>query len=354
MSGIYKDRVHGGPDALGTPKYDFSTNSNACGPCPQALHRVQQTDATRYPDATYRALREGIAAFHGVASERVVLAGSASEFIFRITAMAVLRGIRQVCVPRHAYGDYRDAANAWGLAVSDAPATELARTKGLSCLSWACDPSSPLGDAHAGLADWANECAQRQAIGVLDRAYESLRLESDLGLSPDALEAVWQLFSPNKALGLTGVRAAYALAPADAPAQVQVLESLRPSWPLGAHGVALLEAWCEQGTQAWLAGTRETLRAWKLAQQALCTYLGWKVLPSHANFFCVKADGLKHDLPGALHHLRGQGIKLRDATSFGLACHLRLAVLPPDAQDALRRAWHSWLVASQSPSDLRQ
>lgn len=350
MAGLDLGRVHGGPDGLGVPKYDFSTNSNACGPCPQVLKSVQRADATRYPDASYRVLRERIAAFHRVESGRVVLAASASEFIFRITALAVRRGIRQVRVPPHAYGDYRSAANAWGLTVSAAPA-ERAAAKALPCLSWACDPSSPLGDAHAGLAGWADSCARGQAMGVLDRAYEPLRLESELGLNPDALDAVWQLFSPNKALGLTGIRAAYSVAPAYAASDVQSLESLCPSWPLGAHGVALLEAWCDPGTQEWLAGTRETLRAWKLSQHALCTHLGWKILPGQTNFFCVDAGGLDHDLAGALSYLRGQGIKLRDAASFGLVGHLRLAVLPSEAQDALKRAWHCWLAASQSPSD---
>ena len=33
---------HGGPDALGVPRWDFSTNANACGPCPPALQAVQQ------------------------------------------------------------------------------------------------------------------------------------------------------------------------------------------------------------------------------------------------------------------------------------------------------------------------
>ena len=47
--------LHGGPDAAGVPVFDFSTNSNACGPCPEALHAVQAADATRYPDPAYTA-----------------------------------------------------------------------------------------------------------------------------------------------------------------------------------------------------------------------------------------------------------------------------------------------------------
>jgi histidinol-phosphate aminotransferase len=40
-------------------------------------------------------------------------------------------------------------------------------------------------------------------------------------------------------------------------------------------------------------------------------------------------------LPTLLATLRAQGIKLRDATSFGLPGWVRLGVLPPMAVDAL-------------------
>ena len=42
-----------------------------------------------------------------------------------------------------------------------------------------------------------------------------------------------------------------------------------------------------------------------------------------------------------LARLREQGIKLRDATSFGLPGAVRLGVLAPAAQDALAQAWTS-------------
>ena len=85
---------HGGPDALGVPLHDFSTNANACGPCPQAIVALRQSDFTHYPDPAYTALRAQIATFHGVAVQRVVLAASASEFIHRITAHAARSGVR--------------------------------------------------------------------------------------------------------------------------------------------------------------------------------------------------------------------------------------------------------------------
>ncbi|PHM18919.1 MAG: aminotransferase [Curvibacter sp. PD_MW3] len=326
-------RIHGGPDAQGVPLHDFSTNSNACGPCPLALAAVQGADATRYPDATYTELRAQLAARHGVAPERVLLAGSASEFIFRISAWVAQQadgsGSCNVWLPPQHYGDYAAAAQAWGL-------TRVAQPQGAS-LAWACDPSSPLGQAQGGLA----ELVATAPVVVLDRAYEPLRLSAALALTQEQLLRVWQLWTPNKALGLTGVRAAYVIAPLGALEAVAQLERLAPSWLVGAHGVALLRAWLLPEVQAWLQQSLTTLREWKARQLAVCEALGWTCLPSNANYFCARPDVQGEALTQALATLRAQGIKLRDATSFGLPGHVRLGVLAPQVQDALQQAWVS-------------
>ena len=306
-------RVHGGPGAQGAALHDFSTNANACGPCPHALAAVQGADATRYPDPASTALRAALAALHGVDAARIVPAASGSEFIFRITAWAASRGAGTVALPAHAYGDYAAAARAWDLAPVPAGAD----------LHWAADPSSPLG---------VGDPLSRSAAGVqvLDRAYEPLRLD---GAPPPAaaLDRVWQLWTPNKALGLTGVRAAYAIAPVGA--DTAGLEALAPSWPIGAHGAAMLQAWCSQPVQDWLAASLLVLRDWKARQLALCTSLGWQSLPSDANFFVVGPVGA--DVVAAL---QAQGIQLRDCSSFGLPGQVRLSVQPPASQAALQQA----------------
>ncbi len=329
-------RLHGGPDHQGVPLHDFSTNSNACGPCPAALAAIQQTDVTRYPDAGYTALRAQLAAFHGVDSARVLLAASASEFIFRVTTLVAAHGGQVVCLPPHSYGDYVQAAHAHRLTVTTHPRDAQ--------LIWACEPSSPLGGAHAGLerlADGLND----QTMVVLDRAYEPLRLRGTPSRAP---EAGWQLWTPNKALGLTGVRAAYAIAPPGQSAAFAALEEICPSWPVGAHGVAMLQSWVSDEAQDWLQGSLDTLRAWKARQIRLCESLGWQVLPSETNFFCaVPSLPTGMDLLQALAALRAQGIKLRDATSFGLPGHVRISVQPPAAQDALHNAWQQLSRAAQ-------
>ncbi|MDP1740825.1 MAG: aminotransferase class I/II-fold pyridoxal phosphate-dependent enzyme [Polaromonas sp.] len=323
-----KPRSHGGTDQGGVPLHDFSSNSNTCGPCPLALAAVQRADPTCYPDATYTALRGQLADFHDVDVQRVVLAGSASEFIFRITALAVLRGARAVWLPPHGYGDYAHAAQAWKL--------PLATGAGQAQLRWACDPSSPLGVAHAGL----DQLLGGGALCVLDRAYEPLRLTGALAVGQEVLQKFWQLWTPNKALGLTGVRAAYVIAPPGSEELVVQLEGLAPSWPVGAHGVAMLHAWTTPDVQGWLFASLATLRDWKTRQVTLCESLGWNVLLSNTNFFCAQPalpEGIS--LPQALAQLRSQGIKLRDATSFGLPGHVRMSAMSPAAQDALHNAW---------------
>jgi histidinol-phosphate aminotransferase len=319
--------VHGGPDATGAARHDFSTNGNACGPCPQALDALARADAARYPDPAYTALRDRLADFHGVAPSRIHVAASASEFIFRITAAVARHGGRSVNLPTHAYGDYARAARAWGLtSVREGEAPSLV---------WRCDPSSPLGQPVAGLAGFV-EALHEEATCVLDLAYEPLRLDGSLELATAQRDHVWQLWTPNKALGLTGVRAAYAIAPLDAGPLAETVEEMAASWPVGAHGVALLEAWSRRPAQEWLAASRETLREWRHRQRLLCEALGWRVQPSAANFFCVVLPGDAE--PRLSAAWREHGVKLRDAASFGLDGQWRLSVLPPASQDALRAA----------------
>lgn len=329
-------RIHGGPDRHGAARHDFSTNSNACAPCPAALAALRQADAGAYPDASYTALRRQLAGFHSVDTARIVLAASASEFIFRITALAAQTAQTAgqggaVWLPPHSYGDYAQSARAHRLTLTIKP--------GQAQLLWACEPSSPLGAAQAGLAEMADARVEN-AMLVLDRAYEPLRLTGAPSLNKAQLQTVWQLWTPNKALGLTGVRAAYAIAPVGADEAVFQLDQLSASWPVGAHGVALLQAWTDPAVQAWLAASLDTLREWKAQQIALCQSMGWTCLPSEANFFCARPklpEGLS--LPQALDRLRSHGIQLRDTTSFGLPGHVRVSVQPPLTQDALRQAW---------------
>jgi len=204
-------RVHGGADAQGAARWDFSTCANAAGPCPAALAAVQAADPTRYPDPAGTAVRHALAALHGVAPARVLLAASASEFIQRITAVSARLAPGPVQVPVHAYGDYAAAAKAWGRDLVH-PGTGAAPA---ATLRWQAEPSSPLG------RDDPPPAQPGACVTVLDAVYAPLRLQGAPTWPRAAQDAVFVLHSPNKALGLTGVRGAYAIAPAAARFDVE-------------------------------------------------------------------------------------------------------------------------------------
>lgn len=338
---------HGGPDALGVPRFDFSTNANACGPAPMLLAALADADPAHYPDPTGRALREVLAVRHGVTPERIVLAASASEFIRRLTTLVALaRPGTPVQVPQPAYGDYARAAQACGLPVRSIPWTATAAD--VAALRWHTEPSSPRGGSML-LQDLPDAW-----LTVIDCAYAPLRLE---GAAPALPPQAWQLWSPNKALGLTGVRGAYAVAPpitdrVDQPWPVawllERLQALAPSWPLGAHGVAMLHGWTQLRTQVWLHTSLQTLRGWKERQLALLDQLGWQCGPSVAPFFVARhrswsqpaaSADTSPEIAADLAALRLHGIKLRDTTSMGLPGYVRISVQPPEAQGALARVW---------------
>ncbi len=324
-------RIHGGADALGSPRFDFSTNSNACGPCPSVQEAVSKADASRYPDANYTQLRVKLAQFHRCEAWRIVIATSASEFIFRITSFAKLRGVAGIVVPPHSYGDYAYAAKAWGL--------PLSTTAQQASLIWHCQPSSPLGQINADQFD-----ALPNAIHVVDLAYAPLNLGSKNAEHVGRYDTVWQLHSPNKALGLTGVRAAYAIAPLGSQAQVKEIVGLAASWPLGAHGVALLTSWVSAEVQSWLCESLKTLRLWKLRQISLFESLGWICQSSDTPFFCATPRLLNSasdlTIEQFIEALRNHEIKVRDTSSFGLSGQIRVSVQTPEAQDAMQQACH--------------
>ncbi len=435
---------HGGPDAQGVPRRDFSTNANACGPSPALMQALAGADRSHYPDPAYTALRRQLADLHGVVPERIVLAASASEFIHRMTTVVALaRPGARVLLPLPGYGDYvrsaiahdlepttsadlwaeaqaaslgggvgAERASPWRDNVRDEPqeaflddedddrfdrhadfgdddgdwddafeADDLARGGGPShrasgaerdpSVGWACEspdwsrvrapslvwhtePGSPMGQAEGLALHWP------EAVTVVDRAYAPLQLD---GLAHPCPEGVWQLWSPNKALGVTGVRGAYAVAPAaalgcpdagrplSAPSVLQRLNALQPSWPLGADGVAMLSCWARPETLAWVHACLDTLRQWKASQLALYAELGWQAHPSTTAFGIVTwPQEAGREMHRVLPALRQLGIKLRDTTSMGLPGWARVSVQSPAAQQELRDAWHAVTGTPKRPA----
>lgn len=310
--------IHGGPDGQAEPLYDFSTNANAFGPNPVLLARIRQADLSRYPDPLYTRLRERLAAHHQVAPEGVAVGAGASELIFRL----VLHFKGPVLLLPPTFGEYARAALVHGVPLLLArDGEEFLELLPKAALAFLALPNNPTGEVYP----WAFEAALRaERHGVLlvfDLAYYPL-LESPFPL-PKGLH----LHAPNKAHGLTGVRAGYLLAPFDlTPFQQKAF-----SWPLSPYGVAFLEGTLAQEAQAWLERTKPLLHAQRRRLAEGLRGLGLEVWESPANFLLVRVG----ESSRVAQALRARGIRVRDAASFGLRGWLRLSAQKEEAQRAL-------------------
>lgn len=353
---------HGGPDPGPPIAHDFSTNANPWA-LPAALRQaLAEADRQRYPDPRYQALRARLAPSLGVSEHRLLPTAGSSEAIRRLTLAASQHGRRVVWLPEPGYGDYRAAAQALGLRCRPwREGSELLAglRQGGAALVWLNEPHNPSGGSlptefWLSLAELAGQ--QGHWLG-LDRAYEPLRLIGADPVPAAVADRCWQCLSPNKALGLTGVRAGLLVAPRSAaPTQVQQVEALAASWVVSAEGVALLQAWMTDEVQVALGHARQQLRDWQAAQRRRLSALGWQQRDSVTPFWLARPPGPAADLARSLAHLRRCGIKLRDARSFGLPGWVRLATLPPASQQALCQAWADWrprcghAVADPDPS----
>ena len=342
---------HGGADLGPAVRWDFSTNANPMGPLAGAVQALAQADRRIYPEPSYLALRQRLAEAGLAPLERLLPSAGNAEAIRRLTLAARLAGCRHVWVPQPGYAEYRVAAETLGLSVrgydSVASLTQALRdaltgTSPEPALVWLCEPCNPSGD-DVPQRDWDAlsalwpTAAQAGCTLAIDRAYAPMRLDGDDPLPNGLIDASWQLWSPNKALGCTGVRAGMVVAPLTRAPGWPDLAALAPSWVLGSEGVALLSVWLSDGVQAGLRVQRGVWAAWMRTQQALLRDFGWTVRDAVVPFFLARPpEGQPLDL--LLPALREQGIKLRDATSLGLPGWCRLRVMPPEAQDALRAA----------------
>lgn len=343
--------VHGGPDEGPSIRHDFSTNAHPQGPLPEVLAALLAADRSRYPDPSYAALREQLGQWHGVAPERVLPTAGGAEAIRRLSLAALLAGVVTVHVPQPGFGDYAAAAVALGMAVRpyswlQGLADQMAgpAAGGGPALVWICDPNNPTGAALSA-DDWTQVADLIEAHGVqvaVDLAYAPLRLEGRSALPAALQDQLWRLHCPNKALALTGVRAGYLLAPEASPWRLR-LEALAPSWVLSAEGQALLLAWASAPVQQALTASLPQLADWRQQLERRLAAAGFRQRAgSVTGFWLAGLPRIDNVSPAdLLQQLRGVGIKLRDASSFGLPGWVRIAALPTDAQDALLLALQS-------------
>lgn len=315
---------HGGPDGSDERLLDFSVNSNPFGPPPALLDYLRGVDISSYPDPSYTEARTAAATSHGVLPQHIV-PGGAAELIYRLCACYLNAG-RTALVAAPTFGEYARAAQLYGAAVQlcpvypkglepDAQLLIQAVRETRPTLVWVCHPNNPTGHAWSAeaLAEIAAACQTCDALLVIDAAYLEL---SDA--TPNLPESTVKLYPLTKTFGVAGLRAGYAVCPAEV---AETLRRAAPPWPVSSPAAAAVR-WCRSPAgAAFVRKTVPELLRLRAAFQTGLRKLGFEVWEGRSSFFLAEVG----DAAAFAARARKAGFRVRDASSLGLPACVRLA-----------------------------
>ena len=302
----------------------LNTNENPYPPSPrvvEALGRAVDASIRLYPDPDASALRARAAAVYGIPADHI-LAGNGSDELIALVLRATVDPGDRVAFPVPTYSLYATLVAAQGgAAVTPAYPDDFSLPAGLAearaRVTFLCNPNSPSGT----LTPLAQvEALARAVAGVLvvDEAYVDFGRGSALSLV-GRLDNVLVLRTFSKSFSLAGLRIGLAFGH---PELLAGLRTVKDSYSLDRLALTAAEAALDDlaTMQANVARIRETRT--RLAR-GLCA-LGFRVLPSEANFVLARRPGV--DLAPVAHALAERDILVRHFATPRLRDALRITV----------------------------
>lgn len=356
MSRFWSDIVHrltpyvpGEQPALAHP-IKLNTNENPYPPSPRVVEAIRRelsdTGETlrKYPDPTARALRETVAAHHGLRIEQV-FAGNGSDEVLAHVFQALLKHDKPIRFPDITYSFYPVYAQLYGVSFEAIP---LNAEFGIDIDDYRAgggavllpNPNAPTGRALSLAEIEALLKTNPDSPVVIDEAYVDFGAESAVKLI-DQYPNLLVVQTVSKARSLAGMRVGFAFGDA---ALIEALTRVKDSfnsYPLDrlaqAAGIAAYE------DDAWFRETCAKVIASRDRLTGELQTLGFEVVPSAANF--VFARHPAHDAATLAASLREREIFVRHFELPRIDQHLRISIGTDVECDALIGALRE-LIAS--------
>jgi histidinol-phosphate aminotransferase len=315
----------------------LNTNESPTGPSPKVLEaiRAEAGDNLRlYPDPRATALREALAAYHGVEPDQVFV-GNGSDEVLAHAFAALLKQDRPLLFPDITYSFYPTYCRLFGIAYETPPLDDqmrinLADYAGPAGGIVLANPNAPTGVALSRAEIAALLDAQPDIPVVIDEAYVDFGGESAISLitaHPNLL--VVQTMSKSRALA--GLRVGYAIGDAGLIEALTRVKDSFNSYPLGrpaqAGAIAALE------DVAYFQASQASVIAGRARLAAGLARLGFEVLPSAANFVFARHPG--HDGGELAAELRRRAVLVRRFSAPRIADYLRITVGSDEQIDRL-------------------
>jgi histidinol-phosphate aminotransferase len=276
----------------------LSSNENPFGPSPLAVQAMTAVlgNSQLYPDPASTALREALAAVHGIEADRIIC-GTGSDELIHLVAGAFAGPGDEVLYVRHGFAVYDIAARRVGATPVIADDVDytcdvdavLAAVTERTRVVFVANPNNPTGTLvsaaeirrlHAGLP---SDC-----VFALDAAYAEFaegEYENGIGLAR-AFPNVVALRTFSKIYGLAAQRIGWAYAQ---PALIDAMHRIRAPFNVPSTGQA--GAIAALGDTGWVEKTRSHTiqwRQWLSGEIDAMGNAGLRAIPSAANFVLVE------------------------------------------------------------------
>ena len=278
-----------------------------------------------YPDRSQAALREAIAAWHGVRPEAVLPGNGAAELFTWVARDAAALGVS--ALPQPGFADYARALRCWDAASvsvslplawpdqSDShPWPFAADALANASVVWITNPHNPSGQLWSRAS--LEPLLARHRLVICDEAFLPLVPEGErqtlIPLVADHPNLV-VIRSLTKLFAVAGLRLGYAIA---APERLHQWSQWRDPWPVNglalAAGTAVMAD--QRGFERWQQRVQHWVRnegAW--FQHELRQLPGLNPRPSSANYLLVEGQA---SLLALREQVARRGVLLRDCRSF--------------------------------------
>jgi histidinol-phosphate aminotransferase len=321
----------------------LNTNENPYPPSPaviEAIHRAAGDRLRLYPDPACTEFREAVAARYGVRPEQVFASNGSDEALaFAFGAFFEAAGAA-VLFPDITYSFYPVYAGLWNIPCRAVPLGEDFSID-INDYDVPCggavfpNPNAPTGMAVPlrGIVTLAGRLEKQRKVFIVDEAYTTFGAESavpHIGAQPNLLT----VHTLSKAASLAGLRVGFAIGGEEL---IRGLCRVRDS--VNSYTVdrlALAGAAAAVQDAAYYDAINRRVIATRERTAAALRGLGCAVLPSAANFLCIKAPGICGAALFAA--LRERGILTRHFNRPRIADYLRVSIGTDADMDAFLEA----------------